>query len=114
MKRRITWAALAIAALVSGAPALAQQNELRVAYSTFAGELVDPIHGGLASQIYQMPVFDYLVTFDNNMRFTPGLAAGTGILRKFRLGDVYDVERTARGRGPITFPATHGGRIHGA
>lgn len=67
----------AIAALaVSGGIATANAQELKAAFASFGGELVDPIHGGLASQIYQWPLFDYLVTFDAKMQFAPGLATG--------------------------------------
>jgi len=73
MTNRLTAAALASALILGTAPSWAQ-SELKIAYSNFGGELVDPVHGGLASQIYQMPIFDYLVTFDQHMAFVPGLA----------------------------------------
>src|SRR5689334_19027660 len=73
MSNKLHAAALVIALVLGATPSWAQ-NELKVAYSNFGGELVDPIHGGLASQIYQMPIFDYLVTFDQHMAFVPGLA----------------------------------------
>ena len=73
MRNRLKTAALAAALILGSAPGWAQ-SELKVAYSNFGGELVDPIHGGLANQIFQMPIFDYLVTFDRHMAFAPGLA----------------------------------------
>lgn len=72
MKTAFRISSLALAALLTAAPAFAK--DLTVAYSSFSGELIDPINGGLANQIHQMPTFDYLVTFDSKMKFAPGLA----------------------------------------
>lgn len=61
-------------ALSLSTASIASAQELKAAFQSFGGELVDPIHGGLGSQIYQAPLFDYLVAFDSKMGFTPGLA----------------------------------------
>lgn len=49
-------------------------SELRVAVTSFAGELTDPIHGGLGMSSFQGPMYDYLVGFDREMRIVPALA----------------------------------------
>lgn len=65
---------LLIAAMTMFAALGAQARELRVAVGSFSGELADPIHGGVGMSVYQGPMFDYLVSFDREMRIVPALA----------------------------------------
>lgn len=85
--RRLLAAALVVLALttsgavVDAAPGdgtsnryVARSEELRVAIGSFAGDLADPIDGGVAASVYQAPMFDHLLSFDRQMNLVPALA----------------------------------------
>jgi peptide/nickel transport system substrate-binding protein len=51
------------------------QTELRIAESSFAGEIVDPINAGHGSSPYIAPAFDFLVTMGPDGKPAPGVAS---------------------------------------
>lgn len=50
-------------------------RELRVALTDFSGENLDPIHGGIGSLPFHLPMYDFLVHISRDLELVPGLAA---------------------------------------
>lgn len=68
------WGVVDFAAGSTAGPSAARAQELRIAIGSFAGDLADPIDGGVAASVYQAPMFDHLVSFDRRMNLVPALA----------------------------------------
>src|SRR4051794_17180555 len=75
MGRVPAWLAGIALLLVGGHAAnVVAQSELRIAESSFVGEIVDPIDAGLGSGPFLAPAFDFLVTMSKDGKPAPGIA----------------------------------------
>lgn len=80
--------------LLAGFAQAAISDELRIGVGSFSGDVADPIHGGVGMATYQVPVFDFLVSFDREMRIVPALAESWAVSedqRRYRFSLRQDV-----------------------